>query len=71
LYICDISRIVFVLQSNENLSLEDVYPHGSFSLVLMGCMKECVKIVREIILNEVVKIRSIIAKIIYFCDCDS
>jgi hypothetical protein len=45
-----------VLQSNENLSLEDAYPHGSFSLVVMGCMRKCVEIVREIIVGEVVKI---------------
>ena len=59
-----------MLQSNENLSLEDACPHGSFSLVVMGCMRGCVKIVREVLLGEVVKIRLIIANFIYYCECD-
>jgi hypothetical protein len=65
MYVCDaIHRILLALKSNENLAVEDSCTHGSFSLFVMGCMRECVRFVCEMIACEVVKI---IAKIKDVC----
>lgn len=49
-------RILLVLKSNENLAMESAYTHGSFSLLVMGCIRLCVGFVYGMAACEVVKI---------------